>query len=173
MPARVNASLNALVPSPSAEPSPWNNTVTFLLNAAGSANAPPHFSRASWQIRLQFSFRTNRVVPASVSVRPHYERNLASEFRSPEQPGALHHRGCDSGLHIVLLPGGAPHPRVAGCRLLIRRRNRGRPGDLSHAGAHGGGRGGRWPGVWLAADRLDPGGGRFHLRRFGGDEAVR
>ena len=40
MPAWVSWSLKFLVPGPSTEPIPRNNTLTFLLNAEGSAKAP-------------------------------------------------------------------------------------------------------------------------------------
>src|ERR1035438_5277722 len=41
MPDLVSESLNVFVPGPSTDPIPRNNTLTSLLNAAGSAKAPP------------------------------------------------------------------------------------------------------------------------------------
>src|SRR5580692_3650495 len=67
MPAWVNWSLKFLVPGPSAEPIPRNNTFTFLLNAAVSANAP-----------LQLVFASNAPPhPSQLPLNPPIQVNLS------------------------------------------------------------------------------------------------
>src|ERR1019366_2862288 len=101
------------------------------------------------------------------------EPALAPKFRSPGESATLHAGRRRTGLRPLLFSGRAPHAGVARGGLRVLGGAGSGAGGVPHARGDGGGRGGRWHGVWVVPDRLDRGGGRLRVRHFGGVGAVR